>query len=66
MNIKLNGEEKEATAGSSLADFIADLKISTSHCATAINGAFIPRSQYQSTVLNENDELEIVAPMQGG
>ncbi len=39
----------------------ADKKI-----AVAINGQFIPKSSYNEHIINENDDIEIVAPMQGG
>jgi len=66
MKIKLNGEEREAVTGQKLADFLTELNYDTGHCATAINGEFITRSLYSETTIQENDELEIVAPMQGG
>jgi sulfur carrier protein len=34
--------------------------------ATALNGEFIPKSLRASTLLNAGDELEIVAPLEGG
>ncbi len=34
--------------------------------AIAINRQFIPRAQYATTKLQENDVIEVVLPMQGG
>ena len=34
--------------------------------AVAQNGTFVPKSQYDTTLINEGDAIEIVAPMQGG
>jgi len=34
--------------------------------AVAINGQFIPKSSYDDHIINNNDDIEIVAPMQGG
>ncbi len=34
--------------------------------AIARNGEFVPRAQYSNTNLQDGDEIEIVAPMQGG
>ena len=34
--------------------------------ATAVNGRFVPQAARQSTELADGDQLEIVAPMQGG
>lgn len=35
-------------------------------CAIALNGHVIPRSQYATTILKENDVIDIVIPMEGG
>lgn len=34
--------------------------------ATAVNGRFVPQAARETTRLAEGDQLEIVAPMQGG
>ena len=34
--------------------------------AVAVNGAFVPKSQWQDLTLNPGDQVEVVAPMQGG
>lgn len=34
--------------------------------AVALNGHFVPKSTYNKHVLKEGDEIDIVAPMQGG
>ena len=35
-------------------------------CAVAINGEFIPRSQYAEVLLQANDEVDVVAAVGGG
>ena len=34
--------------------------------AVAINGQFIPKSSYDEHKIKDKDDIEIVAPMQGG
>lgn len=34
--------------------------------AVALNHHFVPRSQYQTTLLKNNDVVDIIMPMQGG
>jgi sulfur carrier protein len=34
--------------------------------ATALNGQFVPREARQTTALKSGDQLEVLAPMQGG
>ena len=34
--------------------------------AVAVNQVFVPRSRHVDTTLKEGDQVEIVAPMQGG
>lgn len=34
--------------------------------AVAVNLNFVPKSQYALHVLNENDQIEVIAPVTGG
>lgn len=34
--------------------------------AVAVNDDFLPKSGYSDYIINDNDRIEIVAPMQGG
>jgi sulfur carrier protein len=65
MNIRLNGQIK-----SNAAPDIASLLIAEGYAnktvAVARNGTFVPRSQHAATLVQDGDEIEIVAPMQGG
>ncbi len=35
-------------------------------CAVAVNRRFVARARYSQTTLRENDQVDIVVPMQGG
>ena len=66
MKILLNDNEQlidEATALSSLVKTHGNDEVAF---AVAINDAFIPRSDYESTILNDGDRVELLIPMQGG
>lgn len=66
MQIKINAETIDIPSETTLADILIE-KGYTQHCfAIAINRRFIPSAQYATTVLQQQDEIEIVAPMQGG
>ena len=66
MNIRLNGAEAETGAKTlaELCDFLGyniDAKI-----ATAVNGEFMAKTDRANYQLVSGDDIEIVAPRQGG
>ena len=66
MRILLNDNEQlidEATALSSLLKAHGN---NEGAFAIAVNDTFIPRSDYESTILNDGDRVELLIPMQGG
>lgn len=65
MKITINGETTDAADGSTIAALL-ETRVQRVGVAVAINGEFVPRSLYGERILLEGDEIEIVAPMQGG
>ena len=65
MQILLNGE-RFATKASNLDELCAKLGFAEAKVATAVNGSFVAASARPATQLTEADEVEIVAPRQGG
>jgi len=65
--ITINGETEQIEGGQSLAD-IVELHVpeQSEHLAVALNGEVISRGQWDSTMVDAGDELEIVQPIQGG
>jgi sulfur carrier protein len=63
--IVLNGERVE-TEARTLADLVAGQGFAQAAVATAVNGDFVPREARAATLLSGGDEVEIVAPRQGG
>lgn len=66
ISVHINDEIKAIPASLSLTDLLIHLGYREHNFAVAINDAFVPRSQYQTTQIQTNDAIEIVAPMQGG
>ncbi len=66
MNIRLNGEPAQ-TAAQTLHELLEGLGYDEdARIATAVNGDFVPASRRAECKLNGNDEIEILAPRQGG
>ena len=65
MQILVNGEPF-ATDARTLAELCATLGFAQAKVATAVNGSFVPSEKRELTPLAPKDEVEIVAPRQGG
>lgn len=63
--ILLINDKPTETKALTLEGLVLELEIEGAF-ALALNENFVPKSQYADTLLNENDHIEIVAPMQGG
>lgn len=68
MNIKLNGENTEVEDVNYLSDFIAGQLNGKepNGIAVALNEMVIPKQKWGSTLINENDSIEIIHAVQGG
>ncbi len=66
INIKLNAKQIQIEKAMMLGEFLKINNYNFKGFAVAINREFIPRSQYDAHLINEDDDIEIVAPMQGG
>ena len=65
MQILVNGEHF-TTDASSLDELCGVLGFAGAKIATAVNGCFVAAAARGRTHLSESDEIEIVAPRQGG
>lgn len=63
---QLNGEMVRTSLHVTLTAFVAECGYQGEGFATALNGEFVPRSQYSSTRLKNGDAVDIVAPVTGG
>ncbi|MGA2667451.1 MAG: sulfur carrier protein ThiS [Ignavibacteria bacterium] len=68
MKIKVNGEKQTLQEQMNLYDFL-NLQLNgedTKGIAIALNFNIIPRQKWETTFINEDDEIEIVHAVQGG
>ena len=65
MKIFVNGKLCDLSA-TSLDLALIELGFKSPAIATAINGSFVAAANRSDTTMLENDQLEVLAPMQGG
>jgi sulfur carrier protein len=63
---QLNGQAITTEEGVALTELIANQGYQGEGFATAVNGAFVPRSCYATTYIQAGDDIDIVAPVTGG
>jgi sulfur carrier protein len=66
MRLIVNGKQQKIGDAATIADVIKSLGYEGDFFAVALNRACVPRKNYAATPVNENDEIEILSPMQGG
>lgn len=73
MKIIVNGAEREAAAGSSVAEVIGSLTGITigpeggrTGIAVAVNDEVVPRARWTTTTVREADRIEVLTAVQGG
>jgi sulfur carrier protein len=65
MLLIINGERREAAA-SNLDGLLGELEYEGRHFAIALNYDVVPRARWAATALKDGDQIEIIAPRQGG
>lgn len=67
MKLTVNGEGCEIDSNSlSVSQLLESRGHNAAEVAVAVNQEFVPRSTFDEHKLSEGDDIEIVAPMQGG
>ena len=66
IKISVNGEMKEVSENLNVTELIDELGYKTKGFAVAINTTFVAIDTYGKTLINENDEIDILAPVHGG
>ena len=66
MNILVNGEKRTIEADASLESLLEVLDLQGKRIAVEVNRDIVPRSEYVSFVLSDNDHIEIVNAIGGG
>ncbi|MGJ5035053.1 sulfur carrier protein ThiS [Bradyrhizobium sp. HKCCYLRH3059] len=65
MRVTVNGEARDISA-TSVAALLSELDYEGTHFAIALNYDVVPKSRWAETQLKTGDEIEIIAPRQGG
>ena len=63
--IIINGEEKDV-AGKSVSEYLAIANFNMARIVVERNGEIVPKADYDSTVLADGDEIEVVSFVGGG
>lgn len=63
--VKVNGVELDI-AGKTVAEYVATTDYDPKRIAVERNGDIVFKSQYETTVLNDGDSLEVVSFVGGG
>jgi len=66
MYIKVNNETQEISENTSVQLLVEKLKISTNGIAIAINNSVVKKSDWTSTIINNQDDILIIQSTQGG
>jgi thiamine biosynthesis protein ThiS len=66
MTIKLNGDRREIPGPLSVSALLQQLDIDARRVAVELNLAVVKKAAYDSSVINEGDEVEVVNFVGGG
>ncbi len=66
MNLRINGEDREVVDNVSLKELVTQLDLTPERIAIELNQHVVRRADWPSTVLRENDQVEIVHFVGGG
>jgi sulfur carrier protein len=66
MRLVINGEEKDYPGVTTLASLVDHLGLKADRLAVELNLDIVPRAQWASTALKDNDQLEVVHFVGGG
>jgi thiamine biosynthesis protein ThiS len=66
LTIRVNGEPLEVAGPITISALLADLKVDSRRVAVEHNLTVVKRDRYESVLVNEGDEIEIVNFVGGG
>lgn len=66
ITITFNGAPSSVKQGGSIADYLQQIDSVTGRFIVALNDELVPKSQYDSTILKENDAFDVLAAISGG
>ena len=66
IHFELNGKPRDGRQGMTLAELLLELDLSYQRLAVEVNEDVIPKSGYDSKVIQEGDRIEVVSFVGGG
>ncbi|MBI2411845.1 MAG: sulfur carrier protein ThiS [Deltaproteobacteria bacterium] len=66
MKVKVNGEDRETTAGATLKALLESLDIRPEGIAVEVNREIVPKRTWGDAVLKDGDAIEVVRMTGGG
>lgn len=66
ISVSVNGELQHIDAHCSVADMLIRLGYNCAKVAVAVNGEFVARASFPERRLQAEDQVDVVAPVQGG
>ena len=66
MNIFVNQEIKDISESSIYLDILLNILQPKAPFAISLNSHFVAKSNYASTLVQENDRIDIISPVTGG
>jgi len=66
MKLTVNGETHEHKGNGTIDALLDELGANKAHTALMVNGNVVPSSEWPSTALNDNDEIEMLVFVGGG
>jgi thiamine biosynthesis protein ThiS len=66
MKLTVNGEVHRHRGAGSIDALLEELGANKAHTALMVNGDVIPSAEWETTTLNENDEIEMLVFVGGG
>lgn len=66
IEIIVNGIRRNVSKEMNVKEMIKELDYTQEGFALALNGTFVAIATYETTMIRDNDSIEILAPVQGG
>ena len=66
INLTVNGKPRQASGQMPILDYLAEIGVTQTAIAVALNGEVIPRAQLPAATIRDGDTLEIVRAVGGG
>ncbi|GAA1199542.1 sulfur carrier protein ThiS [Prauserella alba] len=66
MSIQVNGEARELPEDNTITGVLAALDVPEQGVAVAVDGVVVRRAEWQSTVVGDGAQVEILTAVQGG